>query len=86
MVRKLDLFNPELIRQKIVLLRGNQVMLDFDLAQLYGIETRRLKEQVRRNLKRFPTDFMFTLNMREFHNLRSQIATSSWGGSRYLPW
>lgn len=62
-------------------------MLDFDLAQLYGIETKRLKEAVRRNLDRFPNDFMFELNQEEFENLRSQFASSStWGGRRYLPY
>jgi len=66
-------------------LRGHKVMLDFDLAALYGVETKRLKEQVKRNLSRFPEDFMFELSREEFDNLRSQIATSSWGGSRYLP-
>ncbi|MBI3136240.1 MAG: ORF6N domain-containing protein [Bacteroidetes bacterium] len=62
-------------------------MLDRDLAQLYGVETKRLKEQVRRNITRFPEDFMFELSPEETKNLRSQIATSSqnWGGSRYLP-
>ena len=54
-------------------------MLDFDLANLYGVETRRLKEQVRRNINRFPEDFMFQLTNEEFRILRSQIATSSWG-------
>jgi len=66
-------------------LRGYKVMLDFDLATLYGVETKRLKEQVRRNLSRFPGDFMFELTREELDNLRSQIATSSWGGMRYLP-
>ena len=63
--------------------RGYKVMLDFDLAILYGVETKRLKEQVRRNITRFPEDFMFELNKDEIDNLRSQIATSSWGGTRY---
>ena len=60
-------------------------MLDYNLAALYGVETKRLKEQVRRNISRFPDDFMFELNRQELVNLRSQIATSSWGGSRYIP-
>ncbi|MFH0843725.1 MAG: ORF6N domain-containing protein [Bacteroidota bacterium] len=64
-------------------IRGYKVMLDSDLAILYGVETKRLKEQVRRNIDRFPGDFMFVLNSEELNNLRSQIATSSWGGSRY---
>jgi hypothetical protein len=65
--------------------RGHKVMLDFDLAALYGVETKRLKEQVRRNISRFPEDFMFELNSDEFEFLRSQIATSKRGGTRYLP-
>jgi hypothetical protein len=73
------------ITQKIYTLRGVKVMLDRDLADLYGVETKRLKEQVRRNADRFPPDFMFELSDQEVTNLRSQIATSSWGGPRYLP-
>ena len=65
--------------------RGHKVMLDFDLAALYGVETKRLKEQVRRNISRFPEDFMFELNSDEFEFLMSQIATSKRGGTRYLP-
>lgn len=64
-------------------IRGINVMLDSDLANLYGVETRRLKEQVRRNIDRFPEDFMFLLTNEEVKILRSQIAISSWGGSRY---
>ena len=67
------------------MMRGQRVILDADLAELYDVETKRLKEAVRRNLERFPPDFMFQLNEDEFNNLRSQIATSSWGGTRYLP-
>ncbi len=69
----------------IYLIRGQKVMLDRDLADLYGVETKRLKEQVRRNIERFPEDFMFELSKSESANLRSQIATSSWGGVRYSP-
>jgi hypothetical protein len=69
----------------IYLIRGKKVMLDQDLAVLYGVETRRLKEQVRRNIERFPEDFMFELSKKEYENLRSQFATSSWGGTRYAP-
>jgi hypothetical protein len=75
----------ELIASKIYLIRGKKVMLDRDLAELYGVETKRLKEQVRRNIRRFPEDFMFELTKDEIKNLRSQFATSSWGGARYLP-
>jgi hypothetical protein len=69
----------------IYLVRGKKVMLDQNLAVLYGVETKRLKEQVRRNIERFPEDFMFELSKKEYENLRSQIATSSWGGTRYVP-
>jgi hypothetical protein len=65
--------------------RGHKVMLDVDLAALYGVETKRLKEQVRRNISRFPEDFMFELNIDEFQSLRSQNASSKRGGTRYLP-
>lgn len=65
--------------------RGHKVMLDFDLASLYGVETKRLKEQVKRNPLRFPEDFMFELRKEEFSSLRSQIATSKRGGTRYAP-
>jgi len=60
-------------------------MMDFDLAEMYLVETKQLKRQVRRNMDRFPEDFMFEINKEEFENLRSQIGSSSWGGSRYLP-
>jgi len=75
----------EIIEKRIYILRNQKVMLDFHLAGLYHIPTKRLKEQVKRNLKRFPDDFMFELTNEEFQNLRSQFATSSWGGSRYKP-
>lgn len=75
------------IEPLIRLLRSQQVILDFDLASLYGIETKRLKEQVNRNESRFPVDFMFKLTQEEFNSLRSQIATSNKrGGTRYLPY
>ncbi|MDF1593715.1 MAG: ORF6N domain-containing protein [Desulfobacterales bacterium] len=69
----------------IYLIRGKKVMLDQNLAVLYGVETKRLKEQVKRNIYRFPEDFMFKLSKKEYENLRSQFATSSWGGTRYAP-
>jgi hypothetical protein len=75
----------EWVVSKIHLIRGEKVMLDFDLAQLYAVETKHLKRQVRRNMDRFPGDFMFELTTRELENLRSQIGTSSWGGIRYTP-
>jgi hypothetical protein len=93
----------ELIASKILFVRGQRVMLDKNLAKLYGVSVKRLNEQVKRNLKRFPQDFMFRLTRQEVRvlrsqfatlntelsmeqevsNLRSQIATSSWGGQRY---
>jgi ORF6N domain len=75
----------EIIENKIYLIRNVKVMLDSDLALLYGVETKQLKRQVRRNMERFPEDFMFELNEIELEILRSQIGTSSWGGSRYIP-
>lgn len=72
------------IEKKIFLVRDLKVMLDKDLAGLYGVPTKRLIEQVKRNVKRFPDDFMFQLTENEFKILRSQNATSSWGGRRYL--
>ena len=73
----------ERITKKIFLIRGVRVMLDQDLADLYGVQTKVLKQAVRRNIDRFPIDFMFELTQEEFKNLRSQIVTSSWGGTRY---
>jgi len=75
----------ERIASKIYFIRGIKVMLDRDLAELYDVETKALKQAVRRNIDRFPEDFMFELSKEEFKNLRSQIVTSSWGGLRYLP-
>jgi hypothetical protein len=80
-----DVLPLEAIIPSIVLLRGQKVLLDADLAALYGVETRRLNEQVRRNLKRFPDDFIFEVSEEEFGNLKSHFATSSWGGRRKLP-
>jgi hypothetical protein len=85
----------ERIENSILFIRGHKVMLDADLARLYGVNVKRLNEAVRRNRDRFPDDFMFQLTEDEFSsfrqqiesaNLRSQIATSSWGGRRYLPY
>jgi len=76
----------EVVATKIFEIRGKRVMLDIDLAKLYGVSTKRLNEQVRRNKKRFPGDFMYQLSLQEVTVLRSQIATSSWGGRRYLPY
>ena len=73
------------IATQIYFIRGEQVMLDFDLAMLYGVETKVLKQTVKRNIERFPDDFMFELTSPEWNNLRSQFVTSSWGGIRYQP-
>ena len=73
---------PDRLAGAIVLLRGQRVLLDRDLATLYGVETKRLNEQVRRNKQRFPADFIFPLTADEADNLRLQFATSSWGSSR----
>ena len=75
----------EIITSKIYLIRDQKVMVDRDLAELYQVETKQLKRQVRRNAERFPEDFMFELSIEESDNLRSQFGTSSWGGSRYIP-
>ena len=76
----------EIIRSKIYEIRGQKVMLDYDLAEMYGVETKVLKQSVRRNIGRFPADFMFELTKEEFDLLRSQIVTSKGrGGTRYLP-
>lgn len=73
------------IERKIVSVRGRQVILDRDLAALYGVETKSLNQTVRRNLDRFPDDFMFILDLKEESGLKSQIVTSSWGGNRKPP-
>jgi len=73
------------IQKKIYTIRGYRVMLDFDLAGIYQVQTGRLNEAVKRNIKRFPSDFMFQLTKEEWENLISQFATSSWGGTRKLP-
>jgi len=75
----------EVIFSKIFLIRNKQVILDKDLADFYQVETKQLKRAVRRNIDRFPDDFMFELTVEEFQYLRSQFGTSSWGGSRYAP-
>ncbi len=84
---KSELIPEEVITSKIYLIRNQKIMLDKDLAELYEVETKVLKQAVRRNIKRFPEDFMFELTKEEYDTLRSQIVTSSsnWGGARYLP-
>ncbi len=77
----------EVIEKKILLIGGQKAMLDSDLAALYGVTTKRLNEQVRRKLKRFPSDFMYQLSREEFESLKSHFATSSsWGGRRTRPY
>ena len=73
------------IQNKIYEIRGCKVMLDFDLALLYDVETKVFKQSVRRNISRFPSDFMFEISELEFKSLRSQIVTSNRGGLRYMP-
>lgn len=75
-----------LIKSKIHIIRGIKVILDFDLAGFYETETGNLKRQVRRNMDRFPDDFMFALTRDEFNDLRCQFGASRWGGTRYLPY
>ncbi|BDB52828.1 ORF6N domain-containing protein [Flavobacterium ammonificans] len=77
--------NSQIITQKIIEIRGHKVLLDFDLAELYETSTKVLKQAVRRNINRFPEDFMFELTEEEFQCLRSQIVTSNRGGIRYMP-
>jgi len=72
----------ETIERKIYMIRGHKVMLSTDLAELYNVEPRALIQAVKRNIERFPDDFIFQLNDREFENLKSQIVISSWGGLR----
>lgn len=75
----------EIIQNKIFLIRGRKVMFDRDLADLYGVATSQLTRQVRRNIERFPDDFLIQLTQEEFDNLKCQFGTSSWGGVRKLP-
>jgi len=77
---------PEFIERRVYLIRGQKVMLDSDLAELYQVDTKNLNKAIKRNLERFPIDFMFQLSKKEIRNLRFQIGTSSWGGRRYLPY
>lgn len=76
----------EVVISKIYLIRNQKVMLDSDLSDMYGVETKVLNQQVKRNITRFPLDFSFQLTTEEWKNLRSQNVTSSWGGRRTLPY
>lgn len=80
-----SLIPDESLIEKIYLIREQKVMIDSDLAELYGVETRVLNQAVNRNIERFPSDFMFELNAQEWSDLKSQSVTSSWGGRRKLP-
>jgi hypothetical protein len=79
------LVEEQKILNRIYIIRGQKVMLDRDLAEMYGVETKVFNQSVKRNSERFPKDFMFTLSEKEWENLRSQFVTSSWGGIRYKP-
>ena len=83
---KIAVINEKSIRNKIYIIREQQVMLDFELAEIYGYETKTFNQQVKRNIEKFDSDFMFQLTQDEFDNLRSQNVTSSWGGTRYMPY
>ncbi len=83
-----EIIPVEIIENKIYIIRNHKVMLDSDLANLYDVETKRINESVKRNIERFPQNFMFQLNDTEWQNLRSQFATSNknYGGRRYNPY
>ena len=83
---KIVIVDERTIRDKIYIVRGVKVMLDFELAEIYGYTTKAFNQQVRNNIRKFDDDFRFQLTTEEFQNLRSKILTSSWGGTRYLPW
>jgi hypothetical protein len=87
MYKDVALLPPERIERSILLIRGQKVMLDADLAALYGVETKQLVRAIKRNISRFPPDFMFQLSKDDFENLRCHFGTSSqWGGRRYPPY
>ena len=87
MYKDVALLPPERIERSILLIRGHKVMLDADLAALYGVETKQLVRAIKRNISRFPPDFMFQLSKDDFENLRCHFGTSSqWGGRRYPPY
>lgn len=83
---KKEIITVEVIENNILMIRGQRIMLDKDLAELYGVATRDLNKAVSRNIERFPNDFMFQLNRKEFNNLKFHFGTSSWGGTRKLPY
>ena len=81
-----EIVSQEIIESKIIIIRGKKIMLDKDLAALYGVETFNLNKAVKRNIDRFPDDFMFQLSNEEFKNLIFHFGISSWGGTRKLPY
>ena len=83
---ELSMYDENYLKSKIYIIRGVQVMLDADLAEIYGYTTKRFNEQVKNNIERFDEDFMFQLDKSEYENLKSKISTSSWGGSRKRPY
>lgn len=83
--QRISVIPNEMIMNQIYFIRGQKVMIDKDLATLYAVETKTLNRSVARNIKRFPSDFMFQLTKEETENLKYQIGTSSWGGNRRLP-
>jgi hypothetical protein len=85
MNESLAALSPQALAGRIVVIRGQRVLLDADLAQLYEVETKKFNQQIKRNQTRFPPDFMFRLTADEFESLRSQNVTSKRGGRRYLP-
>ena len=82
----ITIVNEEYLKDKIYIIRGQKVMLDSDLAKIYGYSTKRFNEQVQRNIDKFDEDFMFQLRKEEYHILKSQIVISSLGGTRKLPY
>lgn len=84
--KELIVLTPEIVQSRIYVIRGQRVMLDADLAEIYGYETKRFNEQVKNNAAKFDEDFRFRLTKDEWQILRSKFSTSSWGGSRYLPY
>lgn len=86
MKTEISLYDTEKLKDKIFTIRGQQVMLDVDLAEIYGYETKYFNRQIKNNIERFDEDFRFQLTDEEVANLRCKIFTSSWGGSRYKPY
>ncbi len=84
--QEIVLINEETIQDRIYMIRGQKVMLDFELAEIYGYTTTRFNEQIKNNIEKFDEDFMFQLSKEEFENLMSKKSTSSWGGTRYCPY